>query len=59
MSVAGSASACARACAAAVSNALGEALAETELLSLPEDTAFMRPDVTVDFSACVAPTVRK
>src|SRR3954454_18660881 len=50
MSVAGVASICAFAAAAAASSAL---------VPPPEDTAFRRPDCTVDFSACVALIVRR
>jgi hypothetical protein len=48
---------CDCAAAAAASNAL-DILVEPAL-SLPDETAFMRPLLTVDFSACVADMVRR
>ena len=60
MSVAGMLLSCICAAAAAASNALIPFDAEAHRQTLPPDeTAFMRPFITVDFSACVAPTVRK
>src|SRR5450830_59292 len=57
MSVAGPDAICILAVAAAASSAL--MLAPPCADSLPEDTAFMRPAVTVDFSAWVADMVRR
>ena len=51
------ASICICAAAAAASSALDERI--DPLASLPEETEFMRPAVTVDFSACVADMVRR